>query len=74
VLLAVGNEAHTRPELLSPALIAELADMSPGLTRLAAVTSFDYFCALPKGTKVASTGRDKGRVLISQQLSYDRCT
>ena len=71
MLLVVVHERHSRLVILLPLLVAKLANVSPGLARLAAIPRLDDFRAGAKRAEPA-TARHERRVLVGQQPAHDR--
>ena len=63
MLLAIVYEANTSPEVFSPSLVPELADVPTSLSGLSTVTRFDHFCAAAKRT-IPALGRYQSRIFI----------
>src|SRR5579863_578976 len=71
MLLVVMHERHARLVIFLALLIAELANMAPSLSRLAAVPRLDDLRAAAKRAESA-LARHERRVLVGQQPAHDR--
>ena len=71
MLLVVMHERHSRLVILLALLVAELANVSPSLARLAAIPRLDDLRAGAKRAESAPA-RHERRVLVGQQPAHDR--
>ena len=71
MLLVVMHERHSRLVILFALLVAELANVSPSLARLAAIPRLDDLRAGAKRAESAPA-RHERRVLVGQQPAHDR--